>query len=54
MVIELKESYYKQACANLKAAENLLQQLPMFPMDQEPESTALAPVETGETVPAND
>jgi hypothetical protein len=26
IVIELKESYYKQACANLKAAENLGQQ----------------------------
>ncbi len=51
VVIELKESYYKQACANLKAAENLGQQLPMFPMDPEPEAAALAPTETGETVP---
>ena len=35
VVVELKESYYKQAVANLQAAENLFQQLPMFPIADE-------------------
>jgi hypothetical protein len=33
VLVELKESHYKQACANITAAENLFQQLPMFPTE---------------------